>query len=174
LGTGSALVNEVLLLVLAGAGGIFGRVNTYEDLINVLSYRMRLLLVDYARAVKRQRNPPPNQRVAFEKAERKQAQGLVNVEDVLSVHELLHRLEKVDPAGAKAVELRFFLGLTNEEAAHTMGLEYHAFRRLLAGANAFMESLVPTRRTTVIRQDAVARNRHSHAQESQKRTTQRA
>jgi len=41
---------------------------------------------------------------------------------VLVVAEILSRLEKLDPRQAKIVELRFFGGLTLDEAAEALGI----------------------------------------------------
>ena len=41
-------------------------------------------------------------------------------EDVLALHEALEKLETVDPRKAQLVKLRFFAGLTNEQAAQVL------------------------------------------------------
>ena len=42
--------------------------------------------------------------------------------DLLDLSEALDRLEAEDPRVAKLVKLRFFAGLTREEAAHALGI----------------------------------------------------
>ncbi len=42
--------------------------------------------------------------------------------DMLTLHEALARLEQKDRRKAELVKLRFFAGLTNEEAAHALGI----------------------------------------------------
>ena len=43
-------------------------------------------------------------------------------QDVLTVAEVLDRLEELDPRQAKIVELRFFGGLTLDEVAEALGI----------------------------------------------------
>jgi RNA polymerase sigma factor (sigma-70 family) len=43
-------------------------------------------------------------------------------DDLLALHEALDKLEKKDPRKAELVKLRFFAGLTNEQAAEALGV----------------------------------------------------
>jgi hypothetical protein len=43
-------------------------------------------------------------------------------EELLAVDEALEKLAAIDPGGAKLVKLRFFVGLSNVEAAQLLGL----------------------------------------------------
>jgi DNA-directed RNA polymerase specialized sigma24 family protein len=61
---------------------------------------------------------------------------------VLSTDEVLTKLALEDPIPAQAFELRFFAGLTNEEAAVAMGLSVASFRRYLKRANVFLRVVV--------------------------------
>jgi RNA polymerase sigma factor (sigma-70 family) len=126
--------------ILAAGGGIFSAANTEEDLINMLTCRMRFILVDYARAASAQRRPSPGSRVDFENAQRSAASATVRIEEVLSTDEVLTKLAGQDPDAAKALELRFFAGLTNEEAAGAMGLSVATFRRTLKRATVFLKA----------------------------------
>jgi RNA polymerase sigma factor (TIGR02999 family) len=56
-------------------------------------------------------------RVELSSIER-QAAGLAD--DVLALHEALEKLETIDPRKAQLVKLRFFAGLTNEQAAQVL------------------------------------------------------
>jgi DNA-directed RNA polymerase specialized sigma24 family protein len=47
-----------------------------------------------------------------------EAAGLTD--EVLALHEALEKLESLDPRTAQLVKLRFFAGLTNEEAAQVL------------------------------------------------------
>ena len=42
--------------------------------------------------------------------------------DVIALHELLERLEQLEPRQSRVVELRFFAGLTVEETAEVLGV----------------------------------------------------
>jgi DNA-directed RNA polymerase specialized sigma24 family protein len=61
---------------------------------------------------------------------------------VLITHEALAKLAAVDVEAATALELRAFAGLTNEEAAGTMGLSVPKFRRILKFAMVFLTNLL--------------------------------
>src|SRR5262249_1337301 len=43
-------------------------------------------------------------------------------DDVLALHEALEKLEKQDKRKSELVKLRFFAGLTNEQAANVLGI----------------------------------------------------
>jgi RNA polymerase sigma factor (TIGR02999 family) len=140
--SGSELVQRVMEKILADGGQIFNAANTEEDLIHLLTRRMRLILVDYARAADADRRPGPRSRVQFENAQRSAPVSAVNVEEVLSTDLVLTKLNKNDPDAAKALELRFFAGLTNAEAAVAMGLSVASFRRTLKRATVFLQALL--------------------------------
>lgn len=48
------------------------------------------------------------------------------IEELLAVDELLDRLTEIDPAAAKLVKLRFFVGLNMSEAAEALGISVRA------------------------------------------------
>jgi RNA polymerase sigma factor (TIGR02999 family) len=50
-------------------------------------------------------------------------------EELLALHEVLARLEREDSRKHQIVMLRFFAGLTNEQAAETMGIPLRTFER---------------------------------------------
>jgi RNA polymerase sigma factor (TIGR02999 family) len=80
---------------------------------------MRQVLVDRARARnadKRGGGSPP---LSLDEAA---AVGAIADGRVVAVHEALEMLEALDPPLAEIVELRFFGGLTHEEAAEALGL----------------------------------------------------
>ena len=57
---------------------------------------------------------------------------------MLAVHEALGRLALHDPVGAKLIELRFFAGLPNVEAAQVLGLTERTAKRTWAYARAWL------------------------------------
>jgi RNA polymerase sigma factor (TIGR02999 family) len=59
-------------------------------------------------------------------------------EQLLAVDEALDRLAVLDPVGAKLVKLRFFVGLTNVEAARLLGLPERTAKRTWAYARAWL------------------------------------
>jgi RNA polymerase sigma factor (TIGR02999 family) len=85
----------------------------------VASQAMRRILVDYARTQQRTKRGGKQLRVTLEDV------CVVSPrisEEILAVDESLARLETVDPRQARVVELRYFSGLTTEEAAESLGI----------------------------------------------------
>jgi RNA polymerase sigma factor (TIGR02999 family) len=81
---------------------------------------MRRILVENARGkekLKRGGGGDGWQRVELSAVE-PQAAGLTD--DILALHEALEKLEAIDPRKAQLVKLRFFAGLTNEQAAQLL------------------------------------------------------
>ncbi|MEZ6046498.1 MAG: sigma-70 family RNA polymerase sigma factor [Planctomycetaceae bacterium] len=85
----------------------------------IAARQMRRILVDYARSKGTQKRGGDQQRIPLD-------EQLVfsheNPEDILALEELLQKLEHLDPRQAQLVELRFFGGLTVEQAAKHMGI----------------------------------------------------
>ncbi len=59
-------------------------------------------------------------------------------DQLLALHETLDRLAKHDPAKAELVKLRFFVGLTLEEASAVLGLSVPTAKRNWAYARAWL------------------------------------
>jgi RNA polymerase sigma factor (TIGR02999 family) len=59
--------------------------------------------------------------------------------DVLALHEALERLAALDPARARLVELRYFGGLTIEDAAEALGMSPASVKRSWALARAWLQ-----------------------------------
>ena len=55
-----------------------------------------------------------------------------------ALDEALSRLEQIDPEQARLVELRYFVGLTNEETADALGLSPATVKRRWALARAWL------------------------------------
>src|SRR5436305_4180849 len=83
---------------------------------------MRRYLVDYARA-------KPIANVPLYLIEEKPLGGQFQVELALAVDVLLDDLGKESPRRRTVVELKFFLGLTDQEAAEALNLTLHTFQR---------------------------------------------
>jgi RNA polymerase sigma factor (sigma-70 family) len=58
--------------------------------------------------------------------------------DLVALDEALTRLEKMDPQRGRIVELRFFAGLSNEEAAEVLAVSPATVQRQWAGARAWL------------------------------------
>ena len=85
----------------------------------VAAQAMRRILIDHARRHKRQKRGGARQRITLDDAVAISPQ---RDEDLIALDEALKNLAKADPRQAKIVELRFFGGLTVEEAAKVLGV----------------------------------------------------
>lgn len=94
-----------------------------EEFYAVAARMMRRILVDIARARRAAKRGGPSTHIPVHSVEEtlEPAAGQSDVADVLAVDELLQRLEARDPMQARIVELRFFLGLSIEDTAATLG-----------------------------------------------------
>ena len=96
---------------------------------------MRRILVDRARRKQRMRHGGELRRVDWENLD----VAMAGDDDaVLAVHGALERLAQHDPVGAKLIELRFFAGLPNAEAARVLGLAERTAKRNWAYARAWL------------------------------------
>jgi RNA polymerase sigma factor (TIGR02999 family) len=96
---------------------------------------MRRILVDYARA----RNADKRQggRVAVSLS------GIAELpappdQDLVALDDVLQRLEAVDARAARVVELRFFTGLSEREAAEALGISIATLKRDWTYARAWL------------------------------------
>lgn len=97
---------------------------------------MRRILVDNARRKRRGKHGGQLRRVEWENLD----VALPDDDDtVLAVHEALERLAVHDPVGARLIELRFFAGLPNAEAALVLGLAERTAKRTWAYARAWLQ-----------------------------------
>jgi len=118
----TALVHEAYLRL---AGQRPFEANNRAHFVAVAARLMRQILVDYARtrgAGKR----GAGQRVTLDSAV--EAGHLPN-SNVLAVDEALRELAEVDDQQSRIVELRFFGGLTTEEAAQVLGISRSTAKR---------------------------------------------
>jgi RNA polymerase sigma factor (TIGR02999 family) len=99
------------------------------------SEMMRRVLVDYAREHLREKRGG-----GLEKLSLSEAAELVGGRDVelLDLDRALGRLAEIDPRKAKLVELRYFGGLTTEEAAESIGISVATAERDWKFSRAFL------------------------------------
>ena len=114
--------------------------------MGVAAQLMRRILVDYARdraAAKRGGRAVRIDDEAFELAAE-----VVKTEQVLAVDEALARLAKVDSQQAQIVEMRYFGGLSVEEAAESLGVSPRTIKGDWAVAKVWLRSELSGRRLT--------------------------
>ncbi|MDR7123160.1 ECF-type sigma factor [Rheinheimera soli] len=65
-----------------------------------------------------------------------------DVEMICSVDDLICKIEKFDPEVARIIELKFFIGLTNEEVADVLGCTRQTVHRKWESARAQIKSII--------------------------------
>lgn len=93
---------------------------------------MRHYLIDQARG------RPDAEFVQLEKLEAFLPATSQKVEFALTVDRLLNQLAKVRPEWCELVELKFFLGLTDEEAADVLGIKLRTMQRMWRDARQWL------------------------------------
>jgi RNA polymerase sigma-70 factor (ECF subfamily) len=109
-------------------------VENRSHFVGVAARLMRQILVDYARshcAAKR----GPDRKVELDVA---LALPQIRNADVVAVDDALKSLQQVDERQSRLVELRFFGGLTTEEAAEVLGISRSTAKREWNVAKAWL------------------------------------
>jgi len=140
---GTVLVNEAFMK-LAGQRAVQWR--SRAQFFSLASQIMRRILVDYARRRGALRRGQGVVRISLSDTqaglEIENAQALAAFEDesvdMLAIDAALTRLEKIDPAQSRIIELRFFGGLTVEETATVVGTSPATVKREWAMARAWL------------------------------------
>jgi RNA polymerase sigma-70 factor, ECF subfamily len=129
----NALVNELCIRLLGN------QPITYQDrahFLAIAAQTMRRILIDHARALLTEKRGGEQQRVTLSAVD-----GWAPVsesEDILALDLLLSRLETLDPRAARVVELRFFGGLQEDEAAEVLGVSVITVKRDWKAARAWL------------------------------------
>jgi RNA polymerase sigma-70 factor, ECF subfamily len=103
----------------------------------IAAHLMRRILVDNARRELRPKHGGGMRELELEAASAVASPGRDGV-DALALDAALTRLEALDPDQARIVELRFFGGLTIEEAAEVMGVSPATIKREWAVAKGWL------------------------------------
>lgn len=128
----TALVHEAFLKLSASSH------QNYNDRIHffaVASRAMRQILVDYARASAAAKRGGGAQAVSLD-VER--VADVDRADELVALDEALVKLEAIDPRLARVVELRFFGGLSVEEAGEAMGISPRTVKREWRKARALL------------------------------------
>ena len=112
--TPTALVNEAFVRI--HGRGIPVKEQTHALVLAAIA--MRHILVEHARARKREKRGGGIQQIALSGDERSDR----NEFEILELDDLLTQLAELDERRARVVELRFFSGMTNEEIASALGV----------------------------------------------------
>ncbi len=111
----TALVNEAFIRLSDAAGS---SVTDRMHFFRLASRLMRQILVDHARAKQSQKRGGDLARVTLSDISSPQATEV----DLLGLEDALRKLESLDARKARLVELRFFGGLGEEQAAEAIGI----------------------------------------------------
>jgi RNA polymerase sigma-70 factor, ECF subfamily len=102
----------------------------------VAARMMRRILVDYARAHYATKRGGDRYCVSLRNIA---AFGAQPDADLLALHEVLNKLEQIDPEQAQIVELKFFGGLTIKETAEVMKTSHATIEREWKLARAYLK-----------------------------------
>ncbi len=128
----TALVHEAWLRLVGGGQQDW---NSRGHFFAAAAEAMRRILVEKARHKRRLKHGGNLQRVELTTLDVAQT---ASDEQLLAVDGALDKLATIDPVGAKLVKLRFFVGLSNVEAAQLLGLPERTATRTWAYARAWL------------------------------------
>jgi RNA polymerase sigma-70 factor (ECF subfamily) len=129
----TALVNEAYLKLVHQRNI---RWQNRAQFFGVAAQLMRRILVDHARSHYAAKRGGDRVNVSMKNIG---AFGTQPAADVLALHDVLNRLAELDPDQSRIVELRFFGGLTIEEAAEVMHVSHSTVEREWKIAKAWLK-----------------------------------
>jgi len=125
------LVSEAYLRLAAGPDAFHNRAHFF----GAAARAMRRVLVDHARRRAANKRGGDRRRVTFEDMAVEAEEPAV---DVIALDEALDALAREDGRVARVVEMRFFVGLSIEETATTMGISSATVKRDWTYARAWL------------------------------------
>jgi RNA polymerase sigma factor (TIGR02999 family) len=128
----TALVHEAWLRL---AGDANKKWDGRAHFFGAAAEAMRRILIDRARRKRAIRHGGNQQRVDIQELDLASPAG---DDQLLAVHEALDRLAAEHPAEAELVKLRYFVGLTNEEAAEVLGISVRTAKYYWTHARAWL------------------------------------
>jgi RNA polymerase sigma factor (TIGR02999 family) len=128
----TALVHEAYLRLL-GSTAIDWQ--SQAHFYAMMATHMRRILVDYARARNAERGPGHAVRVTWQEGS---AAAPGRSDDLIALDAALTRLADVDARASRVVELRFFSGLKEQEAADVLGISLATLKRDWTFAKAWL------------------------------------
>jgi RNA polymerase sigma factor (TIGR02999 family) len=128
----TALVHEAYLRLQQSTGSGISDPNRFH---RIAAQAMRNILIDHARSRGRQKREGRQGQLSLDAVE---LASLGETDEILAVDEAIERLRAEHPELAELVELRFFAGLSNEEAARALGQSERTVYRDWAYAKALL------------------------------------
>ena len=137
----TGLVNE-LYIRLSGQRQV--QILDRQHFFSLAAMMMRRIVTDYARRSAAQKRPGQRNRVPLSDD---LARIDANSEDMVSLDQALDELAKVDERASHTLELRYFLGCTNQEAAELLNVSRTTVDRDLEFAKTWLyRRLAPLRK----------------------------
>lgn len=99
---------------------------------------MRRILIEEARRRTRQKRGGGQRRISLDEAATLTCDAEQPGEDLLALDEALAKFETIAPDQAKLVKLRYFAGLTLEDAANSLGISIATVKRQWVYARAWL------------------------------------
>jgi RNA polymerase sigma factor (TIGR02999 family) len=134
----TALVHEAWLRV-AGADGQAQFASRAQFFSSAAEAMRRILVENARRKAAAKRGGPDRERVDVNDVEIAAPDA---DERVLAVHEALEKFAAIDPQKAELVKLRYFAGLTNEQAAPLLNISEPTAKRWWAYARAWLHAQI--------------------------------
>jgi RNA polymerase sigma factor (TIGR02999 family) len=128
----TVLVNDAFLRLVGDADIAW---ESRSHFFGLASRVMRQVLVDHARARRREKRGGEARRVSFDEA---LTVSVADVDDVLRVDEALRALEANAPQHAEIVTMRFFGGMSMEAVADSLGMSKRTAEREWAVIKAWL------------------------------------
>jgi len=133
----TALVHEAFLRLVDGEK--VQQWSSRKHFFAAAAESMRRILVDNARRKRRPKHGGDRRRVEFDEA---CTFAEDRADQILSLHEALEKLERESPEKAELVKLRYFAGLSHQDAAITLGISPSTADRHWAYAKLFLYSAI--------------------------------
>ena len=134
----TALVHEVYLRLIGNEQESESTWENRAHFFGAAAEAMRRVLIDNARRKRAAKRGGDGKRVDMEDLDELQLAVDVPSEDLLALNVALEKLEQADEQKAQLVKLRYFAGLTLEEAAKTMGIGRSTAARLWRFSRAWL------------------------------------
>jgi RNA polymerase sigma factor (TIGR02999 family) len=131
----TALVHEAYLRLVSGAQA--PNWNSRGHFFAAAAEAMRRILVDQARRKQRPKHGGGQKRVDLDDVV---ALAEIRASELLSLHAALEKLEVESAEKAQLVKLRYFAGLSHQEAAEAMGIARATADRYWAYARVFLRA----------------------------------
>jgi len=128
----TALVHEVWLRLVGNDNPQF---DNRAHFFSAAAEAMRRILIDNARRKRAQRHGGGLEKVALDAVELSAPE---NDDQLLAVHEALDKLAAIHALQAEVVKLRYFVGMTNVEAAQALGLSERTVKNYWNHARAWL------------------------------------